>query len=45
MHTDTYLIRIINNVHIYTGTYLYETKLIRTRMEPLRNEQLIIGQF
>ena len=39
IYTDTYIIRIPTNVHIYLGTYLYGTNLIRTRTEPLRNKQ------
>ena len=42
---DTYTIRIFNNAHIYMGTSLYGTKLIRTNTEPLRNKRIFTELF
>ena len=32
-------------MHIYMSTYLYGTKVIRTRTEPLRNKQVFIEYY
>ena len=32
-------------MHIYMGTYLYGTKLIRTRTEPLRNKRVFMDYY